>query len=789
MIQILKTPVADDIKQLAISPNGNFLAVLTNHTAHIILIPDSSNLTSEDKGPMKPKTWTLGPTTHVTSRPAIVSALWHPLGVQGNCLVTVSKDAVVRIWELSVADRWSFDKPELAIDLKRLADGTSLDQDFSASASATNTAFSPDTLEMEVAASCFGSRSSGGWSPFTLWLAMREGDIYCLCPLLPSKWAPPRALIGSLSVSIVANVAAIEDDPTVPEQETLLTQQQLAWMGEIDSQEPQMVEAPIGEPPTEVYMRPEKPGKVPRLQGPFVLDAHANENENDIDAELTDILVIGSKVEANELMGDDPEYDLEDADTEGLSLALVCLLSTSGQVKICIDLQGVEAQWLPPKSKTKLARMLAESDPPSLLLYSAMDSMTGLESHADSWPVFSTDVMSKYTFYVTHHAGITYFNLSSWVFRLESEIADSSAGSEFRLGLLVNSHNSLRERLYTQPQADVSVPLAACNAISDPDIGYAVISATPFDPVVLVFETPEEEYSLVKRETPSPTPFEEREPSQPLYTYEPRPPFQVSHVFDQDSDLPKLLERLRSSKHRVAIGQEIRLSPLTLQILTETHKILSEETHRLGLAVSDLFVKSDTMRDELQDQLLKAAETKTKIDKIVGGDGEGSDNARIEARVTRAQDRQRDLTRRLENLRKSVGRAGKRELSQREVAWIDEVRGLEGSVLGASDADENKAAVMAPGQMKRRLDAATNLAEELVGEAKKLVKEADEKGRDGVENRGSPRKGHTRSGSDLRVPNEIRKAKLAQVKSLLAREEAMVQAVSSRLEKLQVNIP
>jgi nucleoporin NUP82 len=457
-------------------------------------------------------------------------------------------------------------------------------------------------------------------------------------------------------------------------------------------------------------------------------------------------------------------------------------------------MQGIEAQWLPPKNKSKLAGLLAESDPPSLLLYSAMDSMSGLESHADGWPVFSTDVMSKYTFYVTHHAGITYFNLSSWIFRLESEIANSSPGSEFRLGLLVNSPNSLRDRIYTQPQADVSVPLAACNAISDPDIGYAVMSATPFDPILLIFEAPEEDYPPIKRESPSPTPFEEREPSQPLYTYEPRPPFQVSHVFDQDSDLPKLLERLRSSKHRVAIGQEIRLSPLTLQILTETHKILSDETHRLGLAVSDLFVKSDMMRCEMQDQLLKAAETKAKIDKIVGdgANGEGSDNARIEARITRTQDRQKDLARRLESLRKAVGRAGKRELSQKEVAWIAEVKGLEASILSSSSLDGNQSAVVVAAQMKRRLDKAMGLASELAAEAKQLVQDAEET-KNGVgsgPHKGSPSKGHkSTSSQDLRVPNEIRKAKLVQVKSLLAREEAMVQAVSSRLEKLQVSVP
>lgn len=179
-LQVLKIPVADDIRQLIISPNTNLLAVLTTHTVHICVLPDSSHLTSDDASPLKPKTYTLGPTTHVTSRAPIASALWHPLGVNGSCVVTVTVDAIVRVWELSTQDRWSFDSPTTSIDLKKLADGTNVDQDFSASVSATSKAFSPDSFEMEVAAASFATKGSGGWNPMTLWVAMREGDVYAL---------------------------------------------------------------------------------------------------------------------------------------------------------------------------------------------------------------------------------------------------------------------------------------------------------------------------------------------------------------------------------------------------------------------------------------------------------------------------------------------------------------------------------------------------------------------------------------------------------------------------------
>jgi nucleoporin NUP82 len=259
------------------------------------------------------KTYHLGPTTHVTSQAGVSSALWHPLGVNGSCLVTVTEDAVVRVWELSTGDRWSFDKPTLAIDLKKLADGTSLDQDFGASISGMNKGFSPDSFEMEVASACFAERGSGGWSPMTLWVAMREGDVYALCPLLPEKWSPPPTLIPSLSVSIVAKVAAQEDDPEVFQQSKLLAQQQLAWMSDIDAQEPMQTEAINGEPAAEIYSRPSKPGRVPRLQGPFEFDLAPDESYDELDTLLADIYVIGAKLDGDELMfGEEDELQVDD---------------------------------------------------------------------------------------------------------------------------------------------------------------------------------------------------------------------------------------------------------------------------------------------------------------------------------------------------------------------------------------------------------------------------------------------------------------------------------------------
>jgi nucleoporin NUP82 len=763
------------------SPNENFLAILTTHTIHICVLPDPSHLTSEENSLLKPKIFTLGPTIHVTSRAPIVSALWHPLGVDGTCIVTVTADAIVRVWELSMGDRWSFDTPTTSIDLKKLADGTSLDQDFSASTSVTNKGFSPDSFEMQVAAASFSTQGSGGWNPMTLWIAMREGDVYALCPLLPQRWSPPPTLIPSLSVSVVTTVASIEDDPDVSEHEKLLVQQQLEWMGELDSQEPTVIDGRAGEPDIEIYNRPSRPGIVPRLQGPFELQSDPDTGD-DLDTSITDIMVIGKKTETEELMdGEDDDLEVKGGDHEGLSVAVVCLLSTSGQVRVYLDLEGVKAQWLPPKKKVRMSRISEAPETPSLLAFQAIDTMSAVEMNEDSWPVFSPDVVSRYNFFVTHHAAITYISLTPWIFRLEAELnGDSEAGTDFRIGLLVNSQSS-RERLYSQSTADVAVPLAAAVAIRDPDLGYFLISATPYDPIAMTFDTPDPDLSPLPQETPV---YGRETSGPPLEFYEPRPVYQVPPVFEESSALPSMVERLRTSRHKTIMNQEVRLSPLTLQIFTDAHHVLSDETYRLGVAAAELFRRCDILQTELKQQIIKANEVKGRIDAIRGVHRDNdTDKDMYELRLAVSKDRQKKLVERVEQMRKTVSKATSRPLSSKERAFISEVKTMDASV---SQSPEDAASTKQ--QLWKRLEDVKRLQAELASEAQALIKEAEEKEEEGTQGATPTRRGHARAGSDLRIPQDVRRMKLQQVQGLLQRETALVEAVTARLEKLQTSV-
>ena len=952
----LKPPVASDIRQLVMSPHANYMAILTTHTVHICVLPDPSHLRAADEDPdvpLKTRFFTLGPTTHVTTRQPVVAALWHPLGVSGSAVVTVTRDAVVRLWEISPVDRWSFDAPSLSIDVKKLADGTWLDQDFGASVT-TNTSYSPDVFDMEVAAACFGPRSSGGWSSMTLYLAMLGGDVYALCPLLPKRFAPPPALIPSLSVAIVSNLAALEDDPSVTPRAKQLARQQLDWMTQIDNQEPTMIEAAAGgDSPAEIYTRPANPSIVPRLQGPLEVDLDDMESDDDDDddegggnimmGELCDIFVIGEKVDTDFLntADDDDDYDDDDAadgrlnyedlidraDQEGLSLPVICLVTTTGKLHICLDLVGVEAQWLPQrshhhhhghkgglsggilngKSSSSAALLADDSDSSSsarpLLTFQIVDVVRDAEKRAGGWCTFSADVSSRYSFFVTHPGGITSVSLASWVFRLEQELQESTeTGADFRVRQLVTGENTVRQRVYTHDRDEV---LATCTTMLDPDLGYFLLSATEHAPLAICFDTPVDgddggfgfssgfgtmsgfanansggssssnnhnmhtgsaafQASAAGGAGGARTAAEEAEDKAVLALdfWKARPAFETPPELLAPSELAQAKSMLFSSRYQMLQHQEVRLSPATLAIFTNAHKLVGKETGRLNHAAAQMFTKLEDLPLHLREQVESAYALKRRIDMIAGEDQVEdeakeqplTDDVRLRQRLQQAQDRHKELAARMEKLRRTYSQASARPLSDKERVWAQEVQALESSLESSLESESSKgeqtralvpASASSPSKTAAsdiglRVRQVRGLWDDLAKQADAVLQKTGRAtstqhtggdikasvasvasvaslvsvnsgvGAAGTSNTGtntpsppasvagstasgvaasvvsSLADSSSRHGGGLKVPADVRKAKLAQVNKLLERETALVEAVTERLERLGV---
>ncbi|KAI4720519.1 hypothetical protein E4T48_03214 [Aureobasidium sp. EXF-10727] len=777
--RVLKTSVTNQIKQLVVSPHGDYLAILTEHTVHIAVLPDSSHLSVQDVSPLRIKTFQLGPTAHVLEQAPVVSALWHPLGHMGSCLVTVTKDACVRLWELNRDSRASFDEPELALDLKKLANATSADQDFSTSKYGASKGFSPDSVEMEVAAACFGARATSdehGWSPMTLWIAMTEGDVYALCPLLPSKWEPTPTTIPSLSTAVVAKAEVNSQSDPSPEERRIVDQQQ-RWLADIDNQEPTVVSHVDTLAEFEVYTRPANPPAIPKLQGPFYLNP-----EPDYD-NITDIFVIAPRLDDDALMQEEDQEDFLGHD--GLSVGIVCLATASGKVHICLDLDGVEAQWLPSRRAAFRRRFDEEEAVSELLL---VETLTTPESE-NSWPTFTPTTTSRYGFFLSSNEGIFNISLESWIAPLEDElISPSDSGAAFRLDVLFDVEKSTVDRLLKRTAHSGVAP--SCVSIVDSDLGHFVLTATSSQPQAVILDLPVDR-SIYASFAPDEAPLALPAPDL-------RQPYQPSEAFFASSALPGFLDTAvqRNTQLRKAdLKTQVRFSPATLDLLTDAHRLLSTETSRLGAAAADLFRRCERMRAELSEQIRQVDEISKRAEAVTGDDDDGQDaeqprlvgKEKIDERMEKARNRSKELAQRVEAMRRRMAKElGGKELSIKEEAWAAEVSALSTS-LGEPEpytpittddpspaADDLSSRLQAIGELQRALVARANEA----AEQQKVLAPSTPTQDDGNT------EPQDLSASVSRVPADFRRQKIAQIMQLLQRETALVDAVSDRLGKL-----
>lgn len=337
----LKISVPLPITRMTISPNEDYLAVSTSHTVHVVHLPDSALLEDNDASPLKPKTFQIGPTAHVTEESPVATTLWHPLGYHGRCLITITKAGVVRMWEINRADRSTFSEPALSIDLAKLANAEHDDEDLSASKFGVSKGFSPDSVDLEVASACFGDSPDQegvhGWAPMTLWIATIPGDVYALCPLLPEKWqlveSPGTStFVQSLMSSINMRNFETTENPSTSE-DVMTTEKQVAWLMDITDSEPYSEETPSGDS-VKVFARPSSVHHTPLLQGPFAITPEVD------DFEFSDMIVYSLKT-----MSDAGEEEA----VEGLPAAVVCLLTDTCKIHVCLDLEGITGRWLPSR--------------------------------------------------------------------------------------------------------------------------------------------------------------------------------------------------------------------------------------------------------------------------------------------------------------------------------------------------------------------------------------------------------------------------------------------------------
>jgi nucleoporin NUP82 len=135
---------------------------------------------------------------------------------------------------------------------------------------------------------------------------------------------------------------------------------------------------------------------------------------------------------------------------------------------------------------------------------------------------------------------------------------------------------------------------------------------------------------------------------------------------------------------RHALREQIRLSPLNLDLMAAVHRVLSAHTNTFERAVLDLSRRHERLQIEMRDQFRQIADIAERILDIPGevcqgGQRKRSDEA-LDKRVEAAKQRQEQLLRRYDSIKSSVSKLGGRPLNEKEIAWISEVQALSDSV-------------------------------------------------------------------------------------------------------------
>ncbi|KAI9716379.1 MAG: hypothetical protein M1828_000368 [Chrysothrix sp. TS-e1954] len=773
---VLKTSIYHDIRQIIISPYGDYLAILTSHTVHVGLLPDSSHLSSSNAYPLRLKTFQVGPTTHVLDQSAVITALWHPCGVNGTCLVTVTVDAVIRLWQLEKKDPWSFNDPKLALDLKRMAHSTSAVEDYSPTKFGSNTGYSPDSFQMEIAGACFGSydqEAGNPWAPMTLWIAMREGDIYALSPILPDYFELDSQYLPRLAswTSFYQRDFTTDRDVAI---QTHLTDTQVVWISDVISQaqkHDQRTTQHLDGHTSVVFRRPTIPRPIPQLQGPL----RTTPDTDDV-FDVTDIQVIPA---GNVNTFDDKVSHVDINHSTSPLLEIICVTTGDGYVRSYLLSDELQAQWLP-------VRMDSQKQSPSsggrrLLDLLTLESIKLFLPTDNCWPLFTDDERTPGSLFVTHAQGVAWIDFTPWIQKLSQEAAATETeGDELRMEILAASNQVAHRNPVSFPRAQMPPGLStggcsACISIVDSDLGNLVLAISDSNVEAATLE-PLDVDALSQGEASEGIWHEHHPNTQEL---EPRPPYQPPQEIWSESVLTSFMDQHLSRLDRHARYGEIQLSSRSLDLGMEAHRILSHETHLLGSAAADLFRRCERLQDEFGEQVRRVEQAASRIDSVVEeepGEAEelevddlGSNS--VENRLHQANSREDELLQRYSGLRKKVASLCLRPINEKESAWMAEIDSFEtlldrNAKHGVNDAKGTDEMAL---NMISRYDQLQNLRSELLQSAEK--------------ERLHGAKADADSASALSPLK--RKARWADIGSMLEREGALIILTTAKLAKLQ----
>ncbi|KAF8592657.1 hypothetical protein K439DRAFT_1650279 [Ramaria rubella] len=717
------------IRQMTINHNGKLLAIAGTHQVAVVSLPRagySKLVTSK----VDCRTIQVGQFHHATNSAVPISKIeWHPWGKSACTLLVMTADGIFREYDISMDP----EEPQQTLFFMPERPRTS--------------SVRGDSSSRDVVSFCLG-QGKADWGPLTVYALTKNGDLWAMCPFIPSNASIPSAYIHALEYFVRAKEesAAKSNSPSNPDVTSqhsglslsTLYAYQLKYVVSLSKQLPTTPSTLF--PSTSRSVPISAPSIVrspPMRQGPFLFQPAPRELEG-LGGNATDLLYIN--VEGTSSLHAEEEGNEE-------RLGVLALAYSDGKVDICLDVEKVEALWESSRHSSadvsacdlpmvavyetidlglvSILSQLTTSEPVSWLGNQQTGSTNLLELLHYNHPVFVSDPIYQDSIYIYHSFGVHCLNMSRWLQPLASSLRDDV---DQQVKKLVNGRVGTEVTCMWDtfsPDSRSSQPVAGIMLPSDIYLSYSMFSVTTsLDIRVLELslrigvESLEDSTSKSKPSSNLPSlplsvvnsiPSIEAKDSSlvSLLSKEPyEPPRAISN--EAVGDIRKL--RMKGSANT---RREIEITPELLRQFATTVQQFQSHIRDIHLALHGLQNRLMLQTKEFQRQQDKYMEIVTRTEKL-----NGPEDNRLKQRFERATAEQKRLLTRSDKMLQTLMNMSSPVLNDHEKRWFAELKRMKTDVLGEGTYDS--------ASLKARTDALSNKLEYYLPSLRDLSKRQEQ---------------------------------------------------------------
>ncbi|KAJ1659621.1 hypothetical protein IWQ61_001342 [Dispira simplex] len=197
------------IRSVVVSESGRFLAVVGQHQVVVVRLPLPGYQRSSPERQLSCAAYLVGSTYHnPRGSTQVVKVQWHPLSASGTHLMVLTSDGTLRMYDIAEnlaepEQTHYFGPPETRGAYRRVTRLFGSDLEMQEAVSFSLGYYPRTTSGTEQwADQLFLKDKNVAWALFTVYVLMKNGDVYSLTPFMPQKSLCVRAVVDQLALAV-----------------------------------------------------------------------------------------------------------------------------------------------------------------------------------------------------------------------------------------------------------------------------------------------------------------------------------------------------------------------------------------------------------------------------------------------------------------------------------------------------------------------------------------------------------------------------------------------------------